>query len=466
MSKQVAVLSREDVAKVALVEANGRSMGQVKADTGCRYIINSWFYNMATGRPTGNLKINGEVKADAGWASYGLAWDGGADIRMDLVPAQGNQNYISGVELLTPYRGPEDGLSYSPEYGGRRGRSAVLLAGRRLILYCTGDGTGDAQTPEELRDALVSIGCQYDTADNLRALGLDSGGSSQCNFAGESIYSARRVAGYLCVWTKEAGKAPEKEDSMSEKKIVCLDPGHGPDTVNGSPDGSYKEKEFCWDMYTRVKPLLEARGMTVVGTRTENEKPSLTARAETSNQAGADCFVSLHSNAAGNGGWYDARGLMVYTSAGPMTAQRNVLAQDLIDAFRAAGVLVRSSPILHELYTVLAKTEAPACLIEYGFHTSREDVALLTDGAYRDKLAQATAKGICAWLGVPWGENPDTPDAPAGDAEEGAGDDVAAWAAEAWQKAKDKGVLDGTRPLDPVTRQELAVVLDRLWLLD
>lgn len=40
-----------------------------------------------------------------------------------------------------------------------------------------------------------------------------------------------------------------------------------------------------------------------------------------------------------------------------------------------------------------------------------------------------------------------------------------AWAAEAWQKAKDKGVLDGTRPRDNMTRQELAVVLDRLNLI-
>lgn len=41
----------------------------------------------------------------------------------------------------------------------------------------------------------------------------------------------------------------------------------------------------------------------------------------------------------------------------------------------------------------------------------------------------------------------------------------APWAAEAWAKAEKSGVLDGTRPTDPVTRQELAVILDRLGLL-
>lgn len=42
---------------------------------------------------------------------------------------------------------------------------------------------------------------------------------------------------------------------------------------------------------------------------------------------------------------------------------------------------------------------------------------------------------------------------------------VADWAKGAWDNATAWGVLDGTRPTDPVTRQELAVVLDRLGLL-
>lgn len=39
------------------------------------------------------------------------------------------------------------------------------------------------------------------------------------------------------------------------------------------------------------------------------------------------------------------------------------------------------------------------------------------------------------------------------------------WAHRAWEKARSAGALDGTRPGEPVTRQELAVVLDRLGLL-
>ncbi len=39
------------------------------------------------------------------------------------------------------------------------------------------------------------------------------------------------------------------------------------------------------------------------------------------------------------------------------------------------------------------------------------------------------------------------------------------WAAQAWDRAKKAGVLDGTRPREAVTRQELAVVLERIGAL-
>lgn len=454
MSKYIAVITRADITRAALVEAGGRSMEQVKAACGCQYILNAWFYDTITGRPVGNLKIDGTVKADAGWNCQGLTWDAGEDIRMDLIPDRGRASYISGVELLTPTRGPGKALSYSPEYGGTRGRSAVLLAGARVILYCSGDGTADAKTPEGLRDELVSIGCRYDQAANLRALGLDAGSSSNCDFGdGQRISNGKRVKGYLCIWTKQDGQEPpEQEDKPMSKHTVCLDPGHGPGNVNGSPDGTYKEWEFTWDMAQRIKPLLEAQGVGVVLTKTADNYPSLTERANISNKAQPDCFVSIHTNAAGEGGWSSASGLEIYTSAGPMTAQRNVLASGLVNAFHAAGVSLRSEPIKHEMYTVLAKTDAPAALIEYGFHTNKTDVEYLKDTKYRDKLAEATAKGICTYLNVNWKK-----DEPVSDWEQERD--------EAWQAAKEAGILDGTRPEDPVTRQELAVVLDRLNLI-
>ena len=187
-----------------------------------------------------------------------------------------------------------------------------------------------------------------------------------------------------------------------EQKTVCLDPGHGPSTVNGSPDGTYKEQEFAWDLYTRIHPLLEQQGVRVVVTRTKETKPSLTARANIGNKAGADLFLSLHTNATGGNGWGSARGFLAFTSR-TGDEPRNQAAQAIIQEARAAGVVIRGAGLAHGDYTVLVRTNAPAVLMEYGFHTNREDVALLKTDAYRDKLATITAKGACAFLGVPWG---------------------------------------------------------------
>ena len=247
MSKYIGVITRAAITRAALVEAGGRSMEQVKAACGCQYILNAWFYETITGRPVGNLKIDGAVKADAGWNCQGLTWDAGEDIRMDLIPDRGRASYISGVELLTPTRGPGKALSYSPEYGGTRGRSAVLLAGARVILYCSGDGTRDAKTPEALRDELVSIGCRYDQAANLRALGLDAGSSSNCDFGdGQRISNGKRVKGYLCIWTTEGGQEPpDKEESMGKYKVtpsigvnIRSGPGTGYGKVGAYPMGT------------------------------------------------------------------------------------------------------------------------------------------------------------------------------------------------------------------------------------
>ena len=443
MSKLITYIPLSSVERIELRVTNCRkTLSQVKAETKAHYVLNGGMWN-PDGSACPLLKVGGVMLSGTPWRPMGYAWDKGPDIRMTS-EHEGADNFIAVTALIASGK-PVDKPSYGSAQGGKRGRSAIGLRGGSLALYCSGDGTGDAATPETLRDELAGLGW-------ASAVMLDGGGSSQCDFGGERITASRKVHNWICVYLKQAEQTPPEEDKPMSKHTVCLDPGHGPGNVNGSPDGTYKEWEFAWDMAQRIKPLLEARGVGVVLTKTADNYPSLTERADISNKATPDCFVSIHTNAAGEGGWSSASGLEIYTSAGPMTAQRNVLASGLVNAFHAAGVSLRSEPIKHEMYTVLAKTDAPAALIEYGFHTNKTDVEYLKDTKYRDKLAEATAKGICTYLNVNWKK-----DEPVSDWEQERD--------EAWQAAKEAGILDGTRPEDPVTRQELAVVLDRLNLI-
>ena len=160
--------------------------------------------------------------------------------------------------------------------------------------------------------------------------------------------------------------------------------------------------------------------------------------------------MSLHSNAAGNGGWSSASGWSAYvykTSGSGYKA-----AKDILEAVKDAGITVRSTPIVADssLY-VLKGTVAPAVLIEHGFHTNQTDTANLKNSAYRQKLAEAEVKGILNYLGITWKE--ETVDNPSES-------DLAV------QWVQENGIMlgntNGDMMLDqPVTRRQFAVMLYR-----
>lgn len=458
MSKYIAALPLSRVERIAIVVTRGtKTLAQVAAEArsahpDCEvYVLNGGVYYGA--KAVMHLRSDGYTYAEDPYSYWGYAWDVGPDIAMGLVPC-GKANYINCVELIrqgTPNPKPR----YNPDMGGTRGRTAIGIRNDSLVLYVSGDGTCDARTPEALRDELAELGCES-------ALMLDGGVSSQCDFNGAKIYSGRKVHNYIVVYVRR--EAGDKKEDKPVSKTVCLDPGHGVESPGKcSPDKSYYEHEFALDMARRIQAHLERCGVRVVLTRTDEHCPTgkadtndLLKRVAISDAARADLFVSLHSNASGNE-WSSARGLMIYTSAGPETASRNVAAKAVLARMTEGVVKLRGGPLVHDIELVVTrKTVAPAMLIEYGFHTSRTEVALLKNGSYRAKLAEATAKGVCDFLGVAW-----EPEAATGATDTGTAD----WAATAWEKAKIKGVLDGTRPTDPVTRQELAVVLDRLNLI-
>ena len=136
---------------------------------------------------------------------------------------------------------------------------------------------------------------------------------------------------------------------MSEMEKVCLDPGHDAGNLaNKSPDGTYYEHEFCLDMGKRIQAPLERHGVAVTMTRTDGKEVSLAKRCEIANGIpGLNLFVSLHSNAAGSSGWSSASGWSEYIY-GP-GGDREKAAQDILAAVKAAGITVRSTPIVYDL---------------------------------------------------------------------------------------------------------------------
>ena len=246
MSKLITYIPLSSVERIELRVTNCRkTLSQVKAETKAHYVLNGGMWN-PDGTPCPLLKVGGAMLSGTPWRPMGYAWDKGPDIHMTS-GYEGAANFIAVTALISSGK-PVDKPSYGSAQGGKRGRSAIGLRGGSLALYCSGDGTGDAATPETLRDELAGLGW-------ASAVMLDGGGSSQCDFGGERITASRKVHNWICVYLKQAEQTPpEEEDKPMSKYTVTPSIGVN---IRSGPGTSYG-KVGAYPMGT-VVDVLEVR---------------------------------------------------------------------------------------------------------------------------------------------------------------------------------------------------------------
>lgn len=212
-------------------------------------------------------------------------------------------------------------------------------------------------------------------------------------------------------------------------KVVAIDPGHNgangahPEIINRLIDGGYgqrnvcnttgtetnagyTEHEFTWHVASYLKPLLQARGITVVMTRASDTGvgPCTDKRASMENNADADAVVSIH----GDGAPADVRGFYVLTAsrppAGPTIAAESLrLAACIAGAAVAAGfppsnTLGSGGLWKRDDLTGLNRSTRPKILIECGNMRNAAEAALMSSAAGQRRYAQALAQGVFAYL--------------------------------------------------------------------
>lgn len=209
------------IARMCVVEGNGRTANQVQEQLGCNIAVNASFYGSYRDydngpiyyKPVFHLKTEGQVIADPGWKCYGMSWNtlelqkGKASdigLTMNLVANTTHDNWISGYEMLSPNYGPSASVDKNiPSRTTRRGRTIIGydLEGYFHIV-CLADGTSGAMTATQVRNRCNALGM-------TNAVMLDGGGSSQYAEDGEFlIRSTRKVCNFLCIWLKP--DEPEK----------------------------------------------------------------------------------------------------------------------------------------------------------------------------------------------------------------------------------------------------------------
>lgn len=359
------------------------------------------------------------------WGCRGYAWDEGPDIRMEALPSP-KRNYISGVELLTPMVGMGDDIPYDrKQLGGKRGRMAVALGIKKLILDRSNDYSGI--TMEDLQTELYEMGAET-------ALNMDGGGSAQGSGEGWDVKSSdvpgRKVHNYLCIWLKK-----DKEDKPVTEQQIRANIVSTARAFLGAEVGGSAHKDII-GTYNAVKPLPRGYKMTNSDAWCAAFVSAIAVKAALTDIIPPECSCNAMIQL------FQALGCWEENDA--FTPQiGDILFYDWDDN----GIGDNKGAADH-VGIVSAVTGATITVIEGNYNKAVRERTMYINGRY--------IRGY----GLPdYAAKADKP-APVVDTY-GAAD----WAASAWAKAKDKGIMDGTRPTEGVSRQELAVVLDRMGLL-
>jgi N-acetylmuramoyl-L-alanine amidase len=213
---------------------------------------------------------------------------------------------------------------------------------------------------------------------------------------------------------------------------VVIDPGHGGDDPGAVTSQGLTEKELALDIGLRLRDLLVTASFDVRMTREDDKTVPLVQRVVFANREEGDLFLSIHVN------WVEPRrtrvvetyylgptedsatlqltGLENQHSGYSLTDFRRLLEKVYSDVKRGESHKLAESvqgALIHALqevnptlknqsaktapFVVLVGANMPAILTEVACLSNQEDVQLLANSEYRQKIAQALFAGVRAY---------------------------------------------------------------------
>lgn len=215
------------------------------------------------------------------------------------------------------------------------------------------------------------------------------------------LYAALRYAATFVL--------PNLLTPITKRMKILIDNGHARDTSGKhSPDRSFYEYKFNREIAIPLVEELKNRGYDAERIVTEDiHDVTLTERCRRVNEycrrIGKQnvILVSVHANAAGNGGWYNARGFSVFVARHCSAASKR-LAQLLYDAAVARGLrgnrAVPPERYWEADFAMVKRTNCPAVLTENLFYDNKEDLAILQSEAGKRKIVDMHVEGIINFI--------------------------------------------------------------------
>ncbi|MBF8984411.1 N-acetylmuramoyl-L-alanine amidase [Lutibacter sp. B2] len=244
------------------------------------------------------------------------------------------------------------------------------------------------------------------------------------------VYSLLIIIGLICglsrtitfsasrIQTNEKVELVQIESPKIEQFIVCIDPGHqrkanlqkepiGPGSSNtkikvsgGTTGVVTKKPEYVLTLEAGLilKEQLEAKGMTVVMTRTTNDvNISNKERAEIANKAKVDLFIRIHADGSNSSSTKGAS-ILIPSKKNPYIKDTcedsKKVAEFVLKRWKQNEKIKVNGLSYRDDITGFNWSKAPVFLPEMGFMTNKDEDQKLSNPKYLKMLIQEIADGI------------------------------------------------------------------------
>ena len=214
-----------------------------------------------------------------------------------------------------------------------------------------------------------------------------------------TLHMTQRPTGWMALYERGSFvlrvRRPPAVDSRSPLKgrVIALDPGHPPAGATG-PTTLYEGQASLW-VAEKAKAMLEARGATVVLTRTTMEPLELAPRRVIARRADAEAFVSIHLNA-----FPDGVNPFVATS-GSGTYFFRTHAEPLARSVQErlfTNMSLKDEGVFYRSLAVTVQSWMPAILTEGAYVIIPEQEAAMRTQVYQERYARAIVDGLEAYF--------------------------------------------------------------------
>lgn len=180
---------------------------------------------------------------------------------------------------------------------------------------------------------------------------------------------------------------------------IAISAGHYGKRNQSPCNSTYFESEFVLRAALELEEMLISDGAIVHLPRRDASPLTLTERSSRIDRFGADITIDLHTDAAGTGCNTQARGVhAIHQISRPNDKLASLLVDEVAKSLdlpaRARKIWTREGQPGFDWYHMLRVPHGHNVIIEAGFHTSRDDIAMLGQADAARKYAQGARSGL------------------------------------------------------------------------